>query len=77
MNIRRVTWDSASSLLEKISVYEAVHPLRGWTDLKVSLNKKIKINKMNLHFSSNFRIDWVHTGVFSCTHILVCLKSRW
>ncbi|XP_023336442.1 malonyl-CoA decarboxylase, mitochondrial isoform X1 [Eurytemora carolleeae] len=34
MNIRRVTWDSASSLLEKISVYEAVHPLRGWTDLK-------------------------------------------
>jgi len=34
MSLSRVTWDSASSLLEKISEYEAVHPLRSWTDLK-------------------------------------------
>ena len=36
MSTQRVTWDSPSSLLEKISEYEAVHPLRNWTDLKVS-----------------------------------------
>jgi len=34
MSTQRVTWDSPSSLLEKISEYEAVHPLRNWTDLK-------------------------------------------
>jgi len=34
MQISRVTWDSPCSLLEKISDYEAVHPLRSWTDLK-------------------------------------------
>jgi len=34
MSAKRVTWDSPSSLLQKISEYEAVHPLRNWTDLK-------------------------------------------
>eukprot|EP00088_Acartia_fossae_P066376 TRINITY_DN8225_c0_g1_i13.p1 TRINITY_DN8225_c0_g1~~TRINITY_DN8225_c0_g1_i13.p1 ORF type:complete len:500 (-),score=67.27 TRINITY_DN8225_c0_g1_i13:306-1805(-) len=34
MSTQRVTWDSPSSLLQKISEYEAVHPLRNWTDLK-------------------------------------------
>jgi len=34
MSLQRVTWDSPSSMLQKISEYEAVHPLRNWTDLK-------------------------------------------
>src|SRR5579884_1492875 len=34
LELRRITWDSAASLLEKLIAYEAVHEIRGWTDLK-------------------------------------------
>ena len=34
LEIRRITWDSPAALLEKLMVYEAVHEIRGWSDLK-------------------------------------------
>lgn len=34
LELRRITWDAPASLLEKLIVYEAVHEIRGWTDLK-------------------------------------------
>jgi malonyl-CoA decarboxylase len=34
LELRRITWDSPASLLEKLMAYEAVHEIRGWTDLK-------------------------------------------
>ena len=34
LELRRITWDSSASLLEKLMAYEAVHEIRGWTDLK-------------------------------------------
>jgi malonyl-CoA decarboxylase len=34
LEVRRITWDSPASLLEKLMVYEAVHEIRGWSDLK-------------------------------------------
>src|SRR5689334_10206091 len=34
LELRRITWESPASLLEKLIVYEAVHEIRGWTDLK-------------------------------------------
>jgi malonyl-CoA decarboxylase len=34
LELRRITWDSPAALLEKLMVYEAVHEIRGWTDLK-------------------------------------------
>uniref|UniRef100_H3AWN8 Malonyl-CoA decarboxylase, mitochondrial n=2 Tax=Latimeria chalumnae TaxID=7897 RepID=H3AWN8_LATCH len=34
LNLERVTWQSPCELLQKISEYEAVHPVRNWTDLK-------------------------------------------
>ena len=34
LELRRITWDSPASLLEKLFVYEAVHPIRDWNDLK-------------------------------------------
>lgn len=34
LSLRRVTWDSPSSLLEKIAEHEAVQPIKGWTDLR-------------------------------------------
>lgn len=34
MKLRKVTWESPCDILEKVSLYEAVHPLRHWKDLK-------------------------------------------
>jgi malonyl-CoA decarboxylase len=34
LELQRITWDSPAALLEKLMGYEAVHEIRGWTDLK-------------------------------------------
>jgi malonyl-CoA decarboxylase len=34
LELRRITWDSPATLLEKLMAYEAVHEIRSWTDLK-------------------------------------------
>jgi len=34
MKIEQVTWNSPCALLQKVSEYEAVHPVKNWTDLK-------------------------------------------
>ena len=34
LELKRITWDSPAALLEKFMAYEAVHEIRGWTDLK-------------------------------------------
>lgn len=38
LELKRITWDSAAALLEKLSVYEAVHQVRSWVDLKNRLD---------------------------------------
>jgi malonyl-CoA decarboxylase len=38
LELRRITWDSPASLLEKLIAYEAVHAIRGWQDLKDRLD---------------------------------------
>lgn len=34
LELRRISWESPAALLEKLMLYEAVHEIRGWTDLK-------------------------------------------
>ncbi|CAG7837537.1 unnamed protein product, partial [Allacma fusca] len=34
LRLERVTWGSSCDMLQKISEYEAVHPMRNWSDLK-------------------------------------------
>lgn len=34
LNLERITWHSSCDMLQKISEYEAVHPVRHWHDLK-------------------------------------------
>jgi len=34
LEVKRITWESPAALLEKLMAYEAVHEIRGWTDLK-------------------------------------------
>lgn len=34
LELEQVDWNSPCSLLQKVSDYEAVHPMRSWTDLK-------------------------------------------
>ena len=38
LELRRITWDSPATLLEKLIDYEAVHEIRGWEDLKNRLD---------------------------------------
>lgn len=38
LELRRITWDSPASLLEKLIKYEAVHAISGWGDLKDRLD---------------------------------------
>ena len=38
LNLRRMTWESPALLLEKLMVYEAVHEIRSWDDLKNRLD---------------------------------------
>ncbi|MGQ0662131.1 MAG: malonyl-CoA decarboxylase [Pseudomonadota bacterium] len=38
LELNRITWDSPAALLEKLSLYEAVHEVRSWTDLKNRLD---------------------------------------
>lgn len=34
LHLERITWQSPCDVLQKISEYEAVHPVRNWTDMK-------------------------------------------
>ncbi len=34
LNLKRITWETPASLLEKLIEYEAVHEIRSWDDLK-------------------------------------------
>ncbi|XP_071800937.1 malonyl-CoA decarboxylase, mitochondrial-like [Asterias amurensis] len=34
LQLQMITWQSSCDMLQKISEYEAVHPVRGWADLK-------------------------------------------
>jgi malonyl-CoA decarboxylase len=38
LELRRITWDSPASLLEKVARYEAVHAVKSWDDLKNRLD---------------------------------------
>jgi malonyl-CoA decarboxylase len=38
LELKRITWDSPAALLEKLSLYEAVHTVRSWNDLKNRLD---------------------------------------
>ncbi len=38
LEVKRITWDSPASLLEKLTGYEAVHAIRSWKDLKNRLD---------------------------------------
>jgi len=38
LELRRISWDSPASMLEKLIKYEAVHDIRGWADLKNRLD---------------------------------------
>ena len=38
LELRRISWDSPASLIEKLIRYEAVHDIRGWNDVKNRLD---------------------------------------
>ena len=38
LELRRISWESPATLLEKVIAYEAVHPIKSWDDLKNRLS---------------------------------------
>ncbi|KAK2577169.1 hypothetical protein KPH14_003326 [Odynerus spinipes] len=34
LHLERITWESSCDILQKVSDYEAIHPIRNWLDLK-------------------------------------------
>ncbi|KAG7209609.1 hypothetical protein KM043_011264 [Ampulex compressa] len=34
LHLERITWQSACDILQKVSEYEAIHPIKNWVDLK-------------------------------------------
>ncbi|MEO6973763.1 MAG: malonyl-CoA decarboxylase family protein [Rhodoferax sp.] len=38
LDLRRISWDSPASLIEKLIQYEAVHDIKGWSDVKNRLD---------------------------------------
>jgi malonyl-CoA decarboxylase len=38
LELRRISWDSPASLIEKLIKYEAVHAIKGWADVKNRLD---------------------------------------
>jgi malonyl-CoA decarboxylase len=38
LDLRRISWDSPASLIEKLIKYEAVHDIRSWADMKNRLD---------------------------------------
>jgi malonyl-CoA decarboxylase len=38
LELRRISWDSPASLVEKLIKYEAVHDIRSWADVKNRLD---------------------------------------
>ena len=38
LNLRRISWDSPASLIEKLIQYEAVHDIKSWADVKNRLD---------------------------------------
>ena len=38
LDLRRISWDSPASLIEKLIKYEAVHDIKGWNDVKNRLD---------------------------------------
>ena len=38
LDLRRITWDSPASLIEKLIKYEAVHDIKSWSDVKNRLD---------------------------------------
>ncbi|XP_050464991.1 malonyl-CoA decarboxylase, mitochondrial-like [Cataglyphis hispanica] len=34
LHMERITWESSCDILQKVSEYEAIHPIRNWLDLK-------------------------------------------
>ncbi|MGD2008088.1 MAG: malonyl-CoA decarboxylase family protein [Cellvibrionales bacterium] len=39
LTLRRISWDSSASILEKFIAYEAVHEIQGWADLRSRLKE--------------------------------------
>ena len=75
LELEQVTWDSPCSLLQKVSDYEAVHPMRSWTDLKARLEIPFAYFDEPYDFYLFFS-ELAHIDGASFTPTKACLVNR-
>ncbi len=74
-----ITWQSPCDLLEKVSSYEAVHPLRHWKDLKHRLGANRRCFAFMHGAIPNEPIVILHAALTkepsSCIHVSVYISN--
>ncbi|PVD28923.1 hypothetical protein C0Q70_11518 [Pomacea canaliculata] len=65
LELQRVTWTSPCDIVQKISDYEAVHPIRNWTDLKHRVGSYRRCYVFTHHSMPREPIVVLHTALTS------------
>ncbi|KAL8575344.1 hypothetical protein ACOMHN_048637 [Nucella lapillus] len=64
-DLQRVTWTSPCDIVQKISDYEAVHPIRSWTDLKQRVGSYRRCYAFTHHCMPREPVVVLHTALTS------------
>ncbi|KAK7108427.1 hypothetical protein V1264_016169 [Littorina saxatilis] len=65
LELQRVTWTSPCDIVQKISDYEAVHPIRSWTDLKQRVGAYRRCYTFTHHSMPREPVVVLHTALTS------------
>ncbi len=73
LELERVTWESPCAMLQRVSEYEAVHPVKNWSDLKARVGPYRRYESGTLCRTST-KTSLRAAGV-SCIRTAACLGS--
>ncbi|CAF1302618.1 unnamed protein product [Adineta steineri] len=63
LKVERITWQSPCEIVQRISEYEAVHPIRTWTDLKQRLGPYRRCFAYTHHMMPNDPLVILHVAL--------------
>ncbi|CAF1025323.1 unnamed protein product [Rotaria sp. Silwood1] len=63
LQVERITWQSPCEIVQRISEYEAVHPIRNWTDLKRRLGHYRRCFAYTHHMMPNDPLVILHVAL--------------
>ncbi|CAF2588357.1 unnamed protein product [Rotaria sp. Silwood2] len=65
LQVERITWQSPCEIVQRISEYEAVHPIRNWTDLKRRLGHYRRCFAYTHHMMPNDPLVILHVALIN------------